>query len=187
MNVDNKYRILLESLLEPKTYDHGGDKTICYLTFDTNEIINVKRNLNQVWIELAKNKGLVVTVLSLHEVLKDFFRRDEYRIDAGAEAVEFEDETIELYQTLGENLKNQEIIETAILEAQQKVDPKKGVLFITDLEAIHPFTRLGPIEQKIYNKINVPVVVFYPGDITGTALKFLGFYPEDGNYRSKHF
>jgi len=187
MNVDNKYRTLLESLLEPKSYDHGGDKTICYLTFDTEDIINVKRKLNEVWIELAKNKGLEVTVLSLHEVLKNFFKEDEYRIEAGVDAAEYEYETIDVYQSLGENLKNQEVIENAILEAQQKVDPKKGVLFITDLEAIHPFTRFGPIEQKLYNKINVPIVVFYPGDITGTALKFLGFYPEDGNYRSKHF
>ena len=187
MNVDNRYRTLLESLLEPKTYDHGGDKTICYLTFGSDEIINVKRKLNEVWIDLAKNKGLNVTLLSLHEVLKDFFKEDEYRIEAGEDAVEYEDESIEVYHSLGENLKNQEVIEEAILEAQQKVDPKKGVLFITDLEVIHPFTRFGPIEQKLYNKINVPVVVFYPGDITGTALKFLGFYPEDGNYRSKHF
>jgi hypothetical protein len=187
MNVDNKYRALLESLLEPKTYDHGGDKTICYLTFDTDEIINVKRKLNQVWVELAKNKGLEVTVLSLHEVLKNFFKEDEYRIGYGLDAVEYEDETIEVYHSLGENLKNQEVIENAILDAQKKVDQENGVLFITDLEAIHPFTRFGPIEQKIYNKINVPIVVFYPGEITGTALKFLGFYPEDGNYRSKHF
>lgn len=187
MNVDNKYRTLLDSLLEPKTYDHGGDKTICYLTFDTEDIINVKRKLNQVWIELAKNKGLEVTVLSLHEVLKNFFKEDEYRIEAGVDAVAYEDETIEVYHSLGENLKNQEVIENAILQAQQNVDSKKGVLFITDLEAIHPFTRFGPIEQKLYNKIKVPIVVFYPGDITGTALKFLGFYPEDGNYRSKHF
>jgi hypothetical protein len=187
MNVDNKYKALLESLLEPKTYDHGGDKTICYLTFDTEDIINVKRKLNDVWIDLAKNKGLNVTILSLHTVLKNFFKEDEYRVEAGAEAVEFEDDTVEVYQTLGENLKNQEVIENAILDAQKKVDPKNGVLFITDLEAIHPFTRFGPIEQKIYNEFTVPVVVFYPGEITGTALKFLGFYPEDGNYRSKHF
>ena len=187
MNVDKRYLTLLESLLEPKTYDHGGDKTICYLTFGTEEIINVKRKLNEVWIALAKNKGLKVTILSLHGVLKNFFKEDEYRIEAGLDAVEYEEETIEVYHSLGENLKNQEVIEEAILEAQKKVDPKKGVLFITDVESIHPFTRFGPVEQKIYNKINVPVVVFYPGDITGTALKFLGFYPEDGNYRSKHF
>lgn len=187
MSVDTKYRNLLDYLLEPKTYNYSGDKTICYLTFSTDDMIAVKRSLNQVWIELAKNKGLDATVLSLHEVLKNFFKNDEYRIEAGEYAVDNEDETLEVYQSLGENLKNQEIIENAILELQEKIDPSNGVLFITDLEAIHPYSRFGPIEQKIYNKIKVPLVVFYPGEISGTALKFLGFYPEDGNYRSKHF
>jgi len=33
----------------------------------------------------------------------------------------------------------------------------------------------------------VPTVFFYPGIRTGkTRLKFLGFYPDDGNYRSVH-
>lgn len=187
MNVDSKYRDLLDYLLEPKTYNHSGDKTICYLTFDRDDIISVKRNLNGVWVELAKNKNLEVTKLSIHEVLKSFFKDDEYRIEAGEDAVDDEEETTEVYQSLGENLKNQEILENAILEAQETINPENGVLFITDLEAIHPYSRFGPIEQKIYNKIKVPIVVFYPGEKSGTALKFLGFYPEDGNYRSKHF
>lgn len=187
MNVDTKYRELLDYLLEPKTYNYSGDKTVCYLTYSMDDIISVKRNLNEVWIGLAKNKGLDVTILSIHEVLKNFFQKDEYRIEAGEYAVDNEEETLEVYQSLGENLKNQEIIETAILEVQEEIDLKKGVLFITDLEAIHPYSRFGPIEQKIYNKIKVPIVVFYPGEISGTALRFLGFYPEDGNYRSKHF
>ncbi|WP_166386802.1 BREX protein BrxB domain-containing protein [Polaribacter sp. 11A2H] len=187
MNVNKKYSDLLDYLLEPKTYNYSGDKTICYLTFGMDDIISVKQNLNQVWVELAKNKGFNVTILSIHDLLKSFFSKDEYRIEAGEDAVDSEDDTLEVYQSLGENLKNQEIIEKAILEAQEKIDPKSGVLFITDLEAIHPFSRFGPIEQKIYTKIKVPIVVFYPGEISGTALKFLGFYPEDGNYRSKHF
>ncbi len=187
MSIDKRYKELLNSLVEPKTYDHSGDKTICYLTFDKDDMIKIKRNLNQVWIDLAKNKGLNVEVLSLHKVLADFFKKDDYRIEAGEDASENEEETKDVYDDLGENLKNQNIIENAILKAQEKVNKKNGVLFITDLEAIHPFTRFGPIEQSIYNKVEVPMVIFYPGERSGTALKFLGFYPEDGNYRSKHF
>jgi hypothetical protein len=187
MNVDKKYKELLDFLVEPKVHDHSGDKTICYLTFGLDDIMSVKRKLNLNWLDLAKNRGLNVHVLSLHEVLKAFFEKDEYRIDAGEDAVYDELETFEVYASLGENLKNQRIIEKAILDAQGKVDPKNGILFITDVEAIHPFSRFGPIEQKLYNDITVPIVVFYPGEKSGSALKFLGFYPEDGNYRSKHF
>jgi hypothetical protein len=85
-------------------------------------------------------------------------------------------------------MKNREVLEEAIISRQDEAKKiNNGVLLITDLEAIHPFTRFGPIEQKIYGKVEVPIVVLYPGEMSGSALKFLGFYPEDGNYRSKHF
>lgn len=188
MSVDKKYIALLDSLVQPKGHDHSGDKTICYLTFDANDIQYVKRKMNEGWVELAKNRGLQPGILSLHTVLKKFFEQDDYRIIAGKDAVEDENEMNEVYENLGENLKNQNILEKAILDKQEELSKKEnGILIITDLEAIHPFTRFGPIEQKIYNEINIPIVVMYPGEISGSALKFLGFYPEDGNYRSKHF
>jgi len=58
---------------------------------------------------------------------------------------------------------------------------------VTDLEALHPFLRIGVIESQLQGKFHVPTVFLYPGIRTGkTRLKFLGFYPEDGNYRSVH-
>ena len=62
-----------------------------------------------------------------------------------------------------------------------------ALLLVTDLEALHPFLRIGAIESQLQGKFHVPTVFFYPGMRTGkTRLKFLGFYPEDGNYRSVH-
>lgn len=188
MSVNSRFENLLNHIIEPKTYDHSGDKTICYLTFKVEDIQFVKKQVNGTWLHLAKHKGLEPTVLSLHEVLKTFFSQDDYRIDAGAEATEDEYEMKEVYDSLGENLKNQEVIEKAILSKQEEVKAlNNGVLLVTDVEAIHPFTRFGPIELKIYGKIEVPLIIMYPGKMSGSALKFLGFYPEDGNYRSKHF
>jgi hypothetical protein len=61
------------------------------------------------------------------------------------------------------------------------------LLLVTDLEALHPFLRIGAIESQLQGKFHVPTVFLYPGVRTGkTRLKFLGFYPEDGNYRSVH-
>lgn len=51
----------------------------------------------------------------------------------------------------------------------------------------HPYMRIGSIEGQLQGKFSVPTVFLYPGIRTGkTRLKFLGFYPEDGNYRSVH-
>ena len=63
----------------------------------------------------------------------------------------------------------------------------QSLLLVTDLEALHPFMRIGTIEAQLQGKFDVTIVFLYPGVRTGvTKLKFLGFYPEDGNYRSVH-
>jgi hypothetical protein len=47
--------------------------------------------------------------------------------------------------------------------------------------------RIGVLENEVFGKFNTPSIIFYPGTRAGkTRLKFLGFYPEDGNYRSVH-
>jgi hypothetical protein len=58
---------------------------------------------------------------------------------------------------------------------------------VTDLEALHPYMRIGAIESSLQSNFHVPTIFLYPGTRTGkTRLSFLGFYPEDGNYRSVH-
>ena len=63
----------------------------------------------------------------------------------------------------------------------------RTILLVTDLEALHPYLRIGAIEAQLQGKFHVPTIFFYPGTRNGkTRLRFLGFYPEDGNYRSVH-
>ena len=65
-------------------------------------------------------------------------------------------------------------------------DPN-GLILVTDLEALHPYLRIGTIESGLQGKFTHPTIFLYPGVSTGkTKLKFLGFYPDDGNYRSVH-
>ena len=73
-------------------------------------------------------------------------------------------------------------------EALRRLEDKPGgLLLVTDLEALHPYLRIGSIEGNLQGKFKVPTIFLYPGTRTGkTRLKFLGFYPEDGNYRSVH-
>ena len=64
---------------------------------------------------------------------------------------------------------------------------KNGLVLVTDLEALHPYMRIGAIESSLQSNFHVPTIFLYPGKRTGkTRLSFLGFYPEDGNYRSVH-
>jgi hypothetical protein len=62
-----------------------------------------------------------------------------------------------------------------------------GILIITGIELLHPYLQIGRIEQRLQGKFKVPTIVLYPGTRTGTfGLQYLGIYPPDGNYRSKH-
>ena len=78
------------------------------------------------------------------------------------------------------------------LEAELKTinavpETENAVLLITGLEALHTIIRPGFFENKLHSQFNHPAVFFYPGETKSSAgLKFLGFYPEDGNYRSEH-
>jgi hypothetical protein len=50
---------------------------------------------------------------------------------------------------------------------------------------LHPYFRARILESILHDRIKVPTVIFYPGRRSGQyGLHFLGFYPEDGNYRA---
>ena len=61
------------------------------------------------------------------------------------------------------------------------------LLILKDLELLHPYDKIGRIEQLIYNKIDLPILILYPGNAQGIARTFLNIYPMDGSYRSKNF
>jgi BREX protein BrxB len=61
----------------------------------------------------------------------------------------------------------------------------RRVVFMTDAALLHPFFRVHLLEAGLTNKLKVPAVLFYPGTRDGQfGLRFLGFYPLDGSYRS---
>lgn len=42
-----------------------------------------------------------------------------------------------------------------------------ALLLVTDLEALHPFLRIGAIESQLQGQFHVPTVFLYPGVRTG--------------------
>lgn len=189
MQLNNKYKTILEYLETPNPNHHAGDKQITYLTFDPIETIEVKRMLPN-WLSLAKSFDYNYIVVSVADIINDFFRNNQRRNswvtpDGNSEF----NEIVDFFKVdLGSMVVENNIIENAILTAQNELKLlPKPLLIITDLEAIHPFTRFGPIEQKIYTEIEIPIIILYPGTLSGSSLEFFGFYPPDGNYRSKHF
>jgi hypothetical protein len=189
MHLDEKFKSVLEYLDAPNSNHHAGDKQIIYLTFEPEQCLEVKKRLSN-WLSLVKAYEYNCEVVSMAITINDFLRNNQRRSawvipDTEGDLAEIQN----FFKTdLGSIIVENKVIETAILSTQEKLaQVSKPLLVVTDLEAIHPFTRFGPIEQKLYVDIQVPILVLYPGTLSGSSLEFLGFYPPDGNYRSKHF
>ena len=76
--LDKKFKDILAFIKEPHAGSLMGDKSICYLTFPPNKIIEVKRKLTG-WISMAQHSDFKVTLLSLAEVLNQFFENNPNR------------------------------------------------------------------------------------------------------------
>lgn len=165
--------------------DHASYEPIYYLIFPPQEILAVKRML-PAWESRLRNDGWTVQTFSMAQAVQEILDQApllKLWLTADAKAPLNWDKTNQALSNYlpGELKKRLE----AALEALQ--GQKHAILLVTDLEALHPYTRIGALESQLYGKFYVPTVFFYPGERTGkTRLKFLGFYPEDGNYRSVH-
>ncbi len=171
-----------------REFSHASFEPIFYLVFSPKQILEVKKQMN-AWSARLKNLGWEVHTFSIAKNILDLFAKTPMRsikIQADKQnPMQWERTTVSLGNDLitGED-QLQKRLETTLegLEGQ-----KNAILLITDLEALHPYLRIGAIESQLQGKFSVPTVFFYPGTRHGkTKLRFLGFYPEDGNYRSVH-
>lgn len=166
-----------------------GDDPIYYLIFSPSEMIEVKARLKKVWIrQLKEAEGWNPVVLSLAEKVQEFFRthrRRELWLDYERS---HPGDVKAVTDSLGEALRKDDQVGRWIEEKLQEASTlTRGLVVVTDIEALHPFLRIGAVEQSLQGRCPVPLVILYPGKRSGsTSLKFLGVYPEDGNYRSIH-
>lgn len=67
-------------------------------------------------------------------------------------------------------------------------DPTRDVVFIVRAGSLYPFYRTSSLLEQLTGKLDVPAVLFYPGELDGVAgLKFMGVLQSEHNYRPKIF
>ncbi|TCU21807.1 uncharacterized protein DUF1788 [Rhizobium azibense] len=178
---------LRERIKHGRELGHASFEPIFYLVFPPEQILEVKRQ-TPAWLSKLHQDQWEVHVFSIAEHLWALLKEDPFWALCVAE-----DKSAPLdWQRSNRALAD--IISTGngllarledMLAAQE--GKKNALVLVTDLEALHPFIRIGAIESQLQGKFHVPTVFLYPGVRTGkTRLRFLGFYPEDGNYRSVH-
>ena len=178
---------LMRRVQAGREFSHASFEPIYYLVFHPREILEVKQQM-AAWTARLKNAGWKVTTFSAAEHIKDILQSSPMRkvwLTADAKApLDWEKTNKSLANALTGRDQLQQKLESTISEL--KGDPD-AIVLVTDLEALHPYLRIGAIEAQLQGKFHIPTIFFYPGVRTGrTRLRFLGFYPEDGNYRSVH-
>lgn len=178
---------LLRRIQAGREFSHASFEPIYYLVFHPREMLDVKRQM-PAWLARLKNAGWHVTTFSIAEHVRDILQSAPMRkiwLAADAKAPLDWEKT---NKSLANALTGRDQLQTRLEETISGVkDDPNAIVLVTDLEALHPYLRIGAIEAQLQGKFHVPTIFFYPGVRTGkTRLRFLGFYPEDGNYRSVH-
>jgi hypothetical protein len=189
-SLSNNFDQLWQRLRYGRGLSHTGDDPVYYLVFHPSEMLEVKRRLRQ-WAAVLKKQDWTMETFSMAEAIKQIFEANEFRDIwlASEEAKRFDAEAI---QQVNKQLESALIDDAALKNRlddrlQSLAGQKNTVLFVSDLEALHPYLRVGVLEQQLQGRFTVPTVFLYPGIRDGkTTLKFLGIYPADGNYRSVH-
>ena len=185
-SLNDNFNELLERIKRGRELNAASFEPVYYLVFDPREILDVKRQL-PAWTARLRNDGWEVATFSIAENILDILQNHPLRklwVEADKKAPLAWDKTNQAFT----NALINGSLQDRLAKGLEAIDNKqKAILLVTDMEALHPYLRIGAIESKLQGKFGATTVFLYPGTRTGkTQLKFLGFYPEDGNYRSVH-
>jgi hypothetical protein len=178
---------LLQRVRQGREFAHASFEPIYYLVFHPSQILEVKRQ-TPAWVAKLCNEGWEVTVFSIAEHVTNILAKAPLRkVWLAADAKNPQD-WAKTNQSLANALTKADGLQSRLEAVLTGLEgSQNSIVLVTDLEALHPYLRIGAIEAQLQGKFHVPTVFLYPGVRTGkTRLKFLGFYPEDGNYRSVH-
>lgn len=178
---------LIKQISHGREVGHASFEPIYYLIFAPEQIIEVKRQ-TPAMISRLQNEGWKVREFSIQKQILDALQNDPrwdlWKMLDRKKPQNWKATNESLTNALVKDAALQNRLESWIEETSREKD---SLILVTDLEALHPYIRIGTVESQLQSKFKVPTVFLYPGIRTGkTLLKFLGFYPEDGNYRSVH-
>ncbi|MFN3628790.1 MAG: BREX protein BrxB domain-containing protein [Casimicrobiaceae bacterium] len=178
---------LRERLRHGRELDHASFEPIYYLVFPPEQILEVKRQ-TPAWVAKLHQDGWNVHTFSMAEQIWALLKDNPLWSLCVKEDKSAPLDWPRTNKALADILTADNGLLKRLEHALQPLEGKQNtLLLVTDLEALHPLMRIGAIESQLQGKFHVPTIFLYPGVRTGkTRLKFLGFYPEDGNYRSVH-
>jgi hypothetical protein len=179
--LDETFAELEARLVDPAGLSAAGGDPFFYFVFDPQLALEVKRRL-VLWSARLTNAGFAVQRVSFSDLIRNL-------IDAAGAW----DEWLEIEPEVAQREANA-AVSTVLRTGNGLIEQvasrlaaasTKSVVLLTEVEMLHPYFRVGVLENALHDRVMVPTVAFYPGRRTGQfGLHFLNFYPEDGDYRA---
>ncbi len=132
--------------------------------------------------------GKRVTTISLAGCLQDAFDREGLTMKR-VMAAEKRTGTEKMLATVHGILSSRQTLDELVAARMpEPADPRRDIVFITRAGALFPFYRTSSLLEQLKGKVDVPGVLFYPGELDGAAgLRFMGVLDAEHNYRPKIF
>lgn len=165
------------------------DMPCAIFRYEPEHELAVRKELRLMATRLRQQAGKQVTCISLADCLTKALERANIttRRLATAEARTGVGKVVDTVHTV---LSKQELLETVVIEDMPAdPEPTRDIVFIHRAGALFPFYRMSTLLDHFMGRVQVPVVLFYPGTTDGpTGLIFMGIgTPDSGNYRPKIF
>ncbi len=132
--------------------------------------------------------GKRVTMISLANCLDNALKHEGMTTNRIADAEKLTG-TQKMIDTFHAVLSKRRPLEDLVIDQLPKdVDPLKDIVFINRAGALFPFYRTSSLLEQLKDKVSVPAILFYPGDLEGAAgLRFMGVLDAEHNYRPRIF
>ncbi len=132
--------------------------------------------------------GKRVTTISLADCLADALAAEGLttkRIEQAEQRTGTEKMIDTIHQVISRRRPLDDLVAARLPEG---ADPHRDVVFIVRAGSLFPFYRTSSLLEQLKGKLDVPAVLFYPGELDGVAgLKFMGVLEAEHNYRPKIF
>ena len=128
--------------------------------------------------------GKRVTVISLARCLEMALDREGITSEE-IKMAEGETGTSTMVDTIHKVLSEYQPLDALVAELfPPQADPLVDIVLIMRAGALFPFYRTSSLLEQLTGKVEVPTVLFYPGELDGAAgLRFMGVMDAEHNYR----
>jgi hypothetical protein len=188
--LDHRIRDVLEPMLElPDPRDQISayhDMPYALFRYDPEEEFELRKQVTLLETRLTQ-KGKLIQRISLAECL-DKAMRSQRPLEEWFEA-EREQGVETIVETIHSVLSDYKpLVDLVASRMPKDPDPLRDLVFILRTGALFPVYRTFSLLEQLKGRVNVPTILFYPGDLDGAAgLRFMGVLDAEHNYRPKIF